>query len=348
MLDHHTMSHHQPQPHHTIHMTDSETISISIGVGADARTASSIVLPRGHDLVKHLERLIPAMTKTVEAAAYQQHQYQQQPQHYTNVARGYDVRRQHVRAHHPYQQQQPQRQQQYFHQQELPHSPYHSDASSSGSTTAPSSVSSGSLQDNHMMMEQYAGVRRRRGPTGGQGAGKKCQFPNCEKISVSRGLCRGHGGGRRCQHEGCSKGAQSRSDFCWAHGGGQRCEVKNCMRSRKSKRFCVAHLSWEGVVSLTDGANHQDTGATASYRAYEQPKAIMPKLLAPAYLPEPAAPLSPPSSAAAIKFPPLSMSAKLPSLQQALRKNLCVSNSASVSSSATQRSAGFSHQQTAA
>lgn len=304
MLDHHQ------QPHHTIHMTDSETISISIGVGADARTASSIVLPRGHDLVKHLERLIPAMTKTVEAAAYQQqqqHQYQQ-PQYTT--PRGYEVRRQHQHQHqhHPYQQRQ-----QFQH--ELPHSPYHSDASSSGST-APSSVSSGSLNDNHVMMQQYAGVRRRRGPTGGQGAGKKCQFPNCEKISVSRGLCRGHGGGRRCQHEGCSKGAQSRSDFCWAHGGGQRCEVKNCMRSRKSKRFCVAHLSWEGVASPAD--QHQDTSA-ASHRVYEQPKAIMPKLLAPAYLPEPAATLNPPSGAT-INLPALSMSAKLPSLQQALRR----------------------------
>lgn len=306
----HTMNHRhqQPQQQHTIHMTDSETISISIGVGADARTASSIVLPRGHDLVKHLERLLPAMTKTVQAAAFQQHQYQQpQQQHYT--PRSFDLRSQ---QYHPYQQHTPSRPFQY----DQPHSPYHSDASSSGST-APSSVSSGSMNETTPMQQQYAGVRRRRGPTAGQGAGKKCQFPSCEKISVSRGLCRGHGGGRRCQHEGCSKGAQSRSDFCWAHGGGQRCEVKNCMRSRKSKRFCVAHLSWEGAVSLTDGSYQHHQDASASHRVYEQPKAIMPKLLAPAYLPEPA-PLSP--QTAVINFKSLSMSAKLPSLQQALRK----------------------------
>lgn len=78
-----------------------------------------------------------------------------------------------------------------------------------------------------------------------QSVQKRCMFPNCTKISVSRGLCRGHGGGRRCHVPGCAKSAQSRSNFCWAHGGGQRCEADQCKRSRKSKRFCVAHLHLE-------------------------------------------------------------------------------------------------------
>ncbi|KAF1316312.1 hypothetical protein FI667_g15470, partial [Globisporangium splendens] len=267
---------------------ETETISISIGVGSDSRTASSIVLPRGHDLVKHLERLLPAMTK---AATYpprpQQHDavrglaslsspYQMSVNaHYNHLPASYDMH---------------------------PHSPYHSDSSSGNRTP------SGSFSSDHMAV-QYTGVRRRRGPAGAQGAGKKCQFPNCEKISVSRGLCRGHGGGRRCQHAGCSKGAQSRSDFCWAHGGGQRCEVKNCMRSRKSKRFCVAHLSWEGVVSNGDGtAHHGREIPVTSHRMYEQPKTIMPKPAA-TYIPE---------------IPALASSGKLPSLQQALLKNQCM------------------------
>jgi hypothetical protein len=82
-----------------------------------------------------------------------------------------------------------------------------------------------------------------------QHAPKKCSVSDCSKISVSRGLCRGHGGGRRCHFLGCTKGAQSRSNFCWAHGGGQRCEVSDCMRSRKSKRYCVAHLHLESSVN---------------------------------------------------------------------------------------------------
>lgn len=82
-----------------------------------------------------------------------------------------------------------------------------------------------------------------------QSVQKRCMYPDCTKISVSRGLCRGHGGGRRCHFLGCSKSAQSRSNFCWAHGGGQRCDVPNCMRSRKSKRFCVAHVQFESMAS---------------------------------------------------------------------------------------------------
>lgn len=79
-----------------------------------------------------------------------------------------------------------------------------------------------------------------------QSVQKRCLFPDCSKMSVSKGLCRGHGGGRRCHFAGgCTKSAQSRSMFCWAHGGGQRCDVENCMRSRKSKHFCVAHMHLE-------------------------------------------------------------------------------------------------------
>lgn len=89
---------------------------------------------------------------------------------------------------------------------------------------------------------------------------KRCMYPACTKISVSRGLCRGHGGGRRCHSLGCSKSAQSRSNFCWAHGGGQRCEVANCMRSRKSKRFCVAHVQFEHVAQCERQA-HQPGGS---------------------------------------------------------------------------------------
>ncbi|KAF1313741.1 hypothetical protein FI667_g17061, partial [Globisporangium splendens] len=84
---------------------------------------------------------------------------------------------------------------------------------------------------------------------------KRCMYPDCTKISVSRGLCRGHGGGRRCHFAGCSKSAQSRSTFCWAHGGGQRCEVQGCMRSRKSKRFCAAHVHFENTGWLNSGTS---------------------------------------------------------------------------------------------
>lgn len=283
-----------------------ETISISIGVGADGHTASSIVLPRGHDLVKHLERLLPAMSKATGSSPFQQQQQDAvrglSSQAINSSSNNNQYRVPALASHYNHR---PASYEMHAHHLDHPHSPYHSD-SSNGS--APSTTSS-----RHDRMAPYTGVRRRRGPAGGQGAGKRCQFPNCEKISVSRGLCRGHGGGRRCQHSGCSKGAQSRSDFCWAHGGGQRCEVKNCMRSRKSKRFCVAHLSWEGVAPNGDGiSNHHDV-PVISHRMHEQPKAIMPKPLAP-YIPE----------ASSISIPPLATSGKLPSLQQALLKNQCM------------------------
>ncbi|KAG6584744.1 WRKY transcription factor 19 [Phytophthora cinnamomi] len=111
-------------------------------------------------------------------------------------------------------------------------------------------------------------------------------------------MCRGHGGGRRCQHAGCTKGAQSRSDFCWAHGGGQRCEVKGCMRSRKSKRFCVAHLNWENTAPVAPAPVYE-----ALPRQMELPMPIVPKAVAP---------VSPTATA-------LNGSPRLPSLLQALR-----------------------------
>ncbi|KAI9895977.1 hypothetical protein PsorP6_019576 [Peronosclerospora sorghi] len=117
---------------------------------------------------------------------------------------------------------------------------YHSDSSNEGSVHVCHQT-----QENRGLSSdrRISRTRRRRGAS--SSSSKRCQIIGCDKISVSRGLCRGHGGGRRCQHIGCSKGAQSRSDFCWAHGGGQRCHVNGCMRSRKSKRYCVAHLNWE-------------------------------------------------------------------------------------------------------
>lgn len=321
----------------------TETISISIGLGSDTRTSSSIVLPRGHDLVRHLERLLPQLAKTVAASsgqrsppsprftdaryhdrqqehmyAYSHHQQQQSPQHYQHAPAPRGV---YAHRHHPYQM--PSSRAMYA---EAPQSPYLSDVSSTDSTGR--SSSSGSVYNSHMLDLQQplpthhqlhqqdefaANGRRRRGPAGAQGAGKKCQFQNCEKISVSRGLCRGHGGGRRCQRPGCGKGAQSRSDFCWAHGGGQRCEVKNCMRSRKSKRFCVAHLSWEATPTDAAGSS-------------ELPKAIMPKPLAP----YPSADVyTTAASPTSLNLPALALASKLPSLQQALRKNQCVSSSTS-------------------
>ncbi|EGZ12658.1 hypothetical protein PHYSODRAFT_515951 [Phytophthora sojae] len=86
-----------------------------------------------------------------------------------------------------------------------------------------------------------------------QSVQKRCLFPDCTKMSVSKGLCRGHGGGRRCHFAGgCTKSAQSRSMFCWAHGGGQRCDMDGCMRSRKTKHFCVAHVRHEAEGARSD------------------------------------------------------------------------------------------------
>lgn len=96
---------------------------------------------------------------------------------------------------------------------------------------------------------------------------KRCLFPDCTKMSVSKGLCRGHGGGRRCHFVGgCTKSAQSRSMFCWAHGGGQRCDVEGCMRSRKTKHYCVAHMQLEPESSGSASASSRVNGAGKSTR----------------------------------------------------------------------------------
>ncbi|KAL8001479.1 hypothetical protein Plhal703r1_c18g0081831 [Plasmopara halstedii] len=147
--------------------------------------------------------------------------------------------------------------------------------------------------------EPNMAFKRRRCTISGSSNCKRCRIVNCGKISVSRGLCRGHGGGRRCQHADCTKGAQSRSEFCWAHGGGQRCEVKCCMRSRKSKRFCVAHLNWEttAVAPTTPTCSHLEA------------LPVRMQLLTPVGLNK----ISPASSTA------LKGSPSLPSLLQALR-----------------------------
>ncbi|KAL4129082.1 hypothetical protein PRIC2_005093 [Phytophthora ramorum] len=280
----------------------TETISISIGLGSDR--SSSIVLPRGHDLVKHLERLIPAPAP--------QPQLQLQPLVCTRAEESAAARFDAVRALSslPYQQSPPTLQtpslSQYIHansryetssEQTLsPRSPlYHSDSSNNGGVRVYHHTQE---YMEHTVESRATRTRRRRGANGAS-SGKRCQVMGCDKISVSRGLCRGHGGGRRCQHEGCSKGAQSRSDFCWAHGGGQRCEVKGCMRSRKSKRFCVAHLNWE-KSALVSPAPVRPVYETLP-RQMELPMPIVPKAVAP---------VSPTA---------LTGSPRLPSLLQALR-----------------------------
>ncbi|GMF19600.1 unnamed protein product [Phytophthora lilii] len=293
----------------------SETISISIGLGNDRM--SSIVLPREHDLVKHLERLIPAPAHaplthsppTEMARAYAGAE--------ASAVRRFDAVR--ALSSLPYQQPAPATctatqapiasMSQYIHANSryetsgpqvstLPHSPlYNSDSSANGG-----------VRVYHHTQEylEHAGevratrTRRRRGANGAT-SGKRCQVVGCDKISVSRGLCRGHGGGRRCQHAGCTKGAQSSSDFCWAHGGGQRCEVKGCMRSRKSKRFCVAHLIWENSAPVAPVA--RPVYETLP-RRMELPMPIVPKAVSPAGTVSPTA---------------LSGSPRLPSLLQALR-----------------------------
>ncbi|OWZ08118.1 hypothetical protein PHMEG_00019390 [Phytophthora megakarya] len=217
---------------------ETDTISISIGLGADR--SSSIVLPRGHDLVKHLERLIPAPPVQPLTYARQVDEpalrfdavralsslpYQQSPQFQTQAPMASISHYVHANSR--------------YESPPAPHSPlYHSDSSNNGGVRV-------YHHTQEFLDDPRNRTRRRR--ANGASSGKRCQVGGCDKISVSRGLCRGHGGGRRCQHVGCTKGAQSRSDFCWAHGGGQRCEVKGCMRSRKSKRFCVAHLNWEST-----------------------------------------------------------------------------------------------------
>ncbi|KAG1701918.1 hypothetical protein DVH05_010408 [Phytophthora capsici] len=303
------MMHGSAPSHYTQAPQKPETISISIGVGADRY--SSFVLSRDHDLVKHLERLIPAAPPAPQPL--QPLQYARQPEE-SATARFDAVR---ALSSMSYQTSQPQTQtqppismSQYIRANSryetssvqtmspassLPHSPlYHSDSSNNGG-----------VRVYHHTEEylQHAGepratrTRRRRGANGP--SGKRCQVVGCDKISVSRGLCRGHGGGRRCQHVGCTKGAQSRSDFCWAHGGGQRCEVKGCMRSRKSKRFCVAHLNWES----TEPASPVPTRPLYESipRAMELPVPAVQKTLSP---------VSPAG---------LSASPRLPSLLQALR-----------------------------
>jgi hypothetical protein len=157
--------------------------------------------------------------------------------------------------------------------------------------------------------------RRRITPAGASQSTKRCQYPECDKISVSRGLCRGHGGGRRCQFDGCVKGAQSRSEFCWAHGGGKRCEVKGCMRSRKSKRFCVAHMNYEDSDSSSTTSPEHKAFIVRPQVSVQNPSVL--KLSSTAVPPLPSN----------MRCTPLNSSNgirsqfKLPSLHQILKKN---------------------------
>ncbi|EGZ12543.1 hypothetical protein PHYSODRAFT_563285 [Phytophthora sojae] len=291
---------------------EGETISISIGHGSDR--SSSIVLPRGHDLVKHLERLIPATSASSPQSQPQQQTLQPlmyaktQPE---SAAARFDAVR--ALSSLPYQQSPTQApissMSQYIHANSryetsaavpatssLPRSPlYHSDSSNNGGVR----VYHHTPEYLELAGEPRATRTRRRRGANGASSGKCCQVVGCDKISVSRGLCRGHGGGRRCQHAGCTKGAQSRSDFCWAHGGGQRCEVKGCMRSRKSKRFCVAHLNWETTAPVAPAPVYETLP-----RQMELPMPIVPKAVSPVGSLSPTA---------------LNGSPRLPSLLQALR-----------------------------
>ncbi|KAG7377229.1 hypothetical protein PHYBOEH_000981 [Phytophthora boehmeriae] len=320
---------------------DTETISISIGLGSDGRS-SSIVLPRGHDLVKHLQRLLPPQVESAQARQppLQPLLYAREPE----PSRFDAVRALSSLSHQPSPEASPSPSRappsmgslsQYIHANSryetsaalsslssrspvgsAPHSPlYHSDSSHNGGVRVyhhPQQELVHQSEGEHRATRS----RRRRGANGCSGSSKRCQVLHCDKISVSRGLCRGHGGGRRCQHEGCSKGAQSRSNFCWAHGGGQRCEVKNCMRSRKSKRFCVAHLNWEDSApqSPTAGAGPVECDraaydAVAPVQVAELPRTIMPKTVC-SVMHEGLSNASPTA---------LSGSPRLPSLLQALR-----------------------------
>lgn len=312
---------HGSAPRYSPPAPQTETISISIGLGSDR--SSSIVLPRGHDLVKHLERLIPAttapqpQTQQLQSIVFARHPEIEEP---TAAARFDAVR---ALSSLPYQQspQLPQTQvptstmSQYIHANSryetsskaqvlspstsLPSSPlYHSDSSNNGGVRVYHHTQKYMEHDSEPRVSR---TRRRRGANGGSSS-KRCHVVGCDKISVSRGLCRGHGGGRRCQHVGCTKGSQSRSDFCWAHGGGQRCQVKSCMRSRKSKLYCVAHLNWETTAPVSPAPTRPVYEVLP--RHMELPMFGMPKVASPVSNASPTA---------------LTGSPRLPSLLQALR-----------------------------
>ncbi|CAI5707383.1 hypothetical protein KXD40_007670 [Peronospora effusa] len=284
----HTSAPHYTPSHYNLPSSQTETISISIGLGNDR--SSSIVLPRGHDLVKHLERLIPTMPQPQT----QQLMYTHQPEgeDATVAAARFDAVR--ALSSLPYQQS-PQYQtqaptstwSQYMHPNShldtstvqvpspstsLTSSPlYHSDQSSTGSARVYHHT------QKHLKSGREPNISRPRyRRNSNSGSSKRCQVVNCDKISVSRGLCRGHGGGRRCQYVGCCKGAQSRSDLCWAHGGGQRCHVKGCLRSRKSKLYCVAHVDWDSSVSAPPAPTYPQDETLHSGMQLSLPKIVSP------------------------------------------------------------------------
>ena len=253
----HTSASHYTPSHYNLPPSQTETISISIGLGNDR--SSSIVLPRGHDLVKHLERLIPTVPQPQTQHVVYTHQSPVDDDATTAAARFDAVR---ALSSLPYQQS-PQYQTQAptsILSQYMPSTshfdsfPVQVPSPSTSLTSSPLYHSDQSSTDSvyhhtqkHLKSSRISRSRCRRSTN--SGSSKRCQVVDCDKISVSRGLCRGHGGGRRCQYVGCCKGAQSRSDLCWAHGGGQRCHVKGCLRSRKSKLYCVAHVDWDSSVS---------------------------------------------------------------------------------------------------
>ncbi|CAI5738134.1 unnamed protein product [Hyaloperonospora brassicae] len=283
----------------------NETVAVSIGLGGDRST--SIVLPRSHDVVKHLEQLFPAI------AAPPPHQ-QKSSQLFTCARPAeMEVSDDDLRSRFSL----PIEQSSHLQTQQTPrisslsqyvraNSRYETTSTKQASSTASTNLPTNSpvyhsdsfATDNGSVHDRSQGSltpppSRRR-----SGCSKRCRVVSCNKIPVSRGLCRGHGGGRRCQHVDCAKGAQSRSDFCWAHGGGHRCHVTGCMRSRKSKLYCVAHLDRESPAPVSAAL------ACPAYGAYETPRVLpaMPKDAPPT------------NSTAQANYP------RLPSLVQALRK----------------------------
>ena len=291
----------------------NETISVSIELGTDRST--SILLPRGHNVVKHLEQLLPAIAA---APPSQQQNHHLQPFPFANqsdmekavaVERLDNGRSRFSLPIH----QLPQLQtyqaprisslSQYIHANSRYETTSTKQVPTRRSTTLLTNRSvpvfgNNSTNDDGLVYDHTQEYLTPAPPRRRSACSKRCRVLSCNKIPVSRGLCRGHGGGRRCQHVDCAKGAQSRSNFCWAHGGGHRCHVKGCMRSRKSKHYCVAHLDRESPAAISTAPAYPVHGTYKAQRVLPAVFEVVP----------------PADFAAQTKCP------RLPSLVQALRK----------------------------
>ncbi|MDD9952605.1 MAG: hypothetical protein OXT67_13675 [Zetaproteobacteria bacterium] len=72
------------------------------------------------------------------------------------------------------------------------------------------------------------------------GGGRRCAFGECHKLAVVTDFCKAHGGGKRCRFEGCGKFALS-GGACVSHGGGKRCAVEGCLKVVQLRGLCAAH-----------------------------------------------------------------------------------------------------------